>query len=72
MKAEDLREKTLEEFNYHARGEFVTPHIVKMRYFHYENRRRKKIKMIVDYIKENRSQLIHPKQQEREDKLAKT
>ena len=50
----DLKEKCLEEFNYHARNEFVTPDMVKMRYLHFENRRRRKIRTLAEYIKANR------------------
>ena len=47
---EDLLEKTTEEFEYNARSEQspITDDIIKMRYNHYENRRRKKLKIVFD------------------------
>ena len=53
----DLQEKTLEEFKHNAKDENVTDEIVRMRYFHYENRRRKKLKILADYIRNNRQYL---------------
>ena len=50
----DLQEKTLEEFKHNAKDENVTDEIIRMRYFHYENRRRKKLKILADYIRNNR------------------
>jgi len=64
---EDLLEKTLEQFNYHALNEFVTPGILKMRYIHHENRRRKKIKMLAEYVRKNRALLS--KNQENYNKI---
>jgi hypothetical protein len=57
INAIDLMEKTQEEFNYRARGEKVTPDIISMRYYHFENRRRKKLKIVAEYIKKNRQHL---------------
>lgn len=50
----DLQEKTLEEFKHQAKDEGVTDEIIEMRYFHHENRRRKKLKILADYIRNNR------------------
>jgi hypothetical protein len=56
----ELKEKTLEEFKYHA-GPNDSKEILEMRYVHYENRRRKKLKIIVEYIKRNKQNLTSPK-----------
>ena len=56
----ELKEKTLEEFKYNA-GPNDSSEILEMRHVHYENRRRKKLKIIVEYIKRNKSNLMSPK-----------
>ena len=50
----DLMEKTIEEFNYKAKGDILTPEIMQIRFYHFENRRRKKLRIVADYIKNNR------------------
>ena len=44
INSDDLIERSLEYFNYHAMDEHVTPEIVKKRFFSHENRRRKLIR----------------------------
>lgn len=52
VNALDLVEKTEEEFNYKAKGEGDVPaEMVSLRYFHYENRRRKKLKIVAEYLR---------------------
>lgn len=53
---EDLIEKVMDEFQYNARNEVkpVTDEIIKMRYNHYENRRRKKLKLVFDEMSRHR------------------
>ena len=48
----DLIEKSMDEFQYNARNQSnqETEEIVRMRYNHYENRRRKKLKIVFDEI----------------------
>lgn len=60
LDVEDLQEKTIEEFKYN-RGPNDTDEILEMRHVHYENRRRKKLKIICDFIKRNRQHLMSPK-----------
>lgn len=54
---EDLIEKVIDEFEYNARSEDVKPEIIKMRYNHYENRRRKKLRIVFEYMTQNRKNL---------------
>jgi hypothetical protein len=56
----ELKEKTFEEFKYNA-GPNDTEEILQMRTVHYENRRRKKLRIINDFIKRNRYNLMSPK-----------
>lgn len=48
----ELNEKTLEEFKHTSKGE--TDKIIEMRFIHQESKRRKKLKIIAEYIKNNR------------------
>jgi hypothetical protein len=56
----DLNEKTMEEFKYNA-GPHDTDIILEMRYVQYENRRRKKLRILNEFIKRNRLNLMSPK-----------
>ena len=56
----DLIEKTMEEFKYNS-GPNDTDIILEMRFVQYENRRRKKLKILNEFIKRNRLHLMSPK-----------
>mmetsp|Transcript_17449 Transcript_17449/g.26884 ORF Transcript_17449/g.26884 Transcript_17449/m.26884 type:complete len:84 (+) Transcript_17449:197-448(+) len=57
----DLLEKTIEEFKYTARNQKeVTDQIIEMRFGHYEMRRRKKLRILGDYIKANKPSQVKP------------
>ena len=49
----DLQEKTIDEFKYKGDPN-ETEEILEMRLVHYENRRRKKLKIINEFIKRNK------------------
>jgi hypothetical protein len=54
--ADDLIEKPLEEFQHAAKRErsTVTDEVIEMRYRHFENRRRKKLKIVCEYLRTNK------------------
>ena len=52
----DLHEKTIQEFKYNSKpGE--TEKIIEMRYIHFESKRRKKLKILAEYIRNNRQNI---------------
>ena len=55
---QDLVEKPYEQVKYEANSEnksnAITDKIVDMRYYHLESRRRKKLKLVAEYIRNNR------------------
>ena len=56
----DLQEKTIDEFKYN-RAPNETEEILEMRLVHYENRRRKRLKILNEFIKRNKQLLMSPK-----------
>ena len=58
---DDLIEKPKQEFEHAARREKqpVTDEVIEMRYKHYENRRRKKLKIVAEYLKSNMQNLSY-------------
>ena len=56
INADDLIERPLEEFQYAAKRERqgVTDEVIEMRYRHYEFRRRKKLKIVGEYLRANK------------------
>ena len=58
---EDLIERTQEEFEKTAKREkqIVTDEVIEMRYKHFENRRRKKMKIVAEYLRSNKQNLTY-------------
>ena len=61
----DLKEKTIEEFKYEAKHDpNATDQVVEIRYIHYESRRRKKLKILAEYLRNNKHILPTKKDQD--------
>ena len=58
IQPQDLQEKTIQEFQYNAKNE--TAKIVEMRYIHHESKRRKKLKILAENIRNNRQNSQKP------------
>jgi hypothetical protein len=51
----------LDEFKYNAKTEFgVTEQVIEIRYIHFESRRRKKLKILAEYMRNNKQSLVQP------------
>lgn len=54
----DLKEKTLEEFKFNSKYETnATEQVIEIRYIHFESRRRRKLKILAEYIRNNKHNL---------------